>query len=104
MKLVQSVQNLVLIFSLFLAVGCASIQVEDFQKVKRGMEKTDVVEILDSPYRVFRVNDTDVWTYRFRRNNSWETREIHFRDGVVQFSGEPLTREKLTEGLVPPSK
>lgn len=97
--------------SLFLAVwvlafvGCATTgNIEQFSKVKRGMEKTDVVEILDSPYRVFRVNDTDVWVYRFRKNDVWETREIHFRDGTVQFSGEPLTREKLTEGVVPPSK
>ena len=85
-------------------VGCASNPIHEFQKIKRGMEKTDVIEIMESPYRVFRVNDTDVWVYRFRENNSWESREIHFRDGVVQFSGEPLTRERLTDGIVPPAK
>jgi outer membrane protein assembly factor BamE (lipoprotein component of BamABCDE complex) len=104
MTLMKSTRKLVLILSLFLAFGCASVQIEDVKKVKRGMEKTDVMEILQSPYRVFRVNDTDVWVYRFRRNDFWESREIHFRDGIVQFSGEPLTREKLMEGVVPPSK
>lgn len=98
------IQTTILALSLINFIGCASNPISEFPKIKRGMEKTDVVEILDSPYRVFRVNDTDVWVYRFRKEDTWESREIHFRDGVVQFAGSPLTREKLTEGIVPPPK
>lgn len=78
---------LFLLSCLFLS-GCAYSQKKQFDKVQVGMEKNDVLELMDSPQRTQRWHGMDRWTYIFYENDQRQEKEVHFSDGKANYVGE----------------
>lgn len=72
---------------LFLS-GCAYNQKKQFEAVQVGMEKGQVLEIMDSPQRTQRWHGMDRWTYIFYENDQRIEKEVHFAEGKANYVGE----------------
>lgn len=76
-------------------------EMSDFQKVELGMEKTEVIALLGSPWTSRRWEEQDRWTYRFheKKGNVVSTvlQEILFKDGKVAYKGAPLAPKITAE-------
>lgn len=59
----------------------------DFQKLKPGMEKSQVLDIVGPPQRTQRWRGLDRWTYIFYENEGREEREVHFDEGRASYIG-----------------
>lgn len=77
------------------ALGGTRPELSDLSKVSLGMEKTEVIEILGSPWTSRRVNEQDRWTYRFFKKDgkivSTVYQEIMFKEGKVSYKGDRLS-------------
>jgi outer membrane protein assembly factor BamE len=75
---------------LLISVGCATTPQEQWQKVKVGMYKDEVLEIMDSPQRTQRWHGLDRWTYVYFDKSSPERqyKEVHFQEGKANYVGE----------------
>ncbi len=62
--------------------GCASFP-ETMDRIKAGMDKGEVLEILGNPKRTFRENGLDYWTYLYFENNQEWRRDVVFEGGKV---------------------
>jgi outer membrane protein assembly factor BamE len=73
-----------------LSVGCATTPHEQWKKVKVGMYKDEVLEIMDSPQRTQRWHGLDRWTYVYFDKSSEEKqlKEVHFQEGKANYVGE----------------
>jgi outer membrane protein assembly factor BamE len=78
--------------------GCASKMGDHFDQVKVGMEKHDVLMLMDSPQRTQRWQGKDRWTYIFYEDNSRIEKEVHFKEGIANYVGDtykpPVTAEE----------
>jgi len=87
-----------LLFILSLSMlGCATNMKEQFQRVKVGMEKDDVLSLMDSPQRTQRWHGMDRWTYIFYDDNQRLEKEVHFADGVANYVGDQYKPEVSAE-------
>ena len=68
--------------------GCQTYQHKQFQLVKAGQEKGDVLEIMGSPDSSRRWKGTDRWTYIFYDKNERQEKEIHFEEGKAIYIGD----------------
>lgn len=67
--------------------GCQTSMGTDFQKLKPGMEKAQVLDIMGSPQRTQRWRGLDRWTYIFYDQELREEREVHFDQGKASYIG-----------------
>lgn len=74
--------------SAFLFLGCATEMGQQFEKVKVGMDKDDVLEIMDSPQRTQRWKGMDRWTYIFYQQDNRIEKEVHFQEGKAAYVGD----------------
>ncbi len=82
-------RSFLLLFLCFLMLGCASSMNTQFQKVKVGMEKNDVLALMDSPQRTQRWHGMDRWTYIFYNEDQRQEMEVHFAEGRASYVGGP---------------
>lgn len=81
------------ILSIFLAVtallttACQTSALNDFQKVKPGMEKQDVLELMGNPSRTERFHGKDRWTYVFYDSRIRFQKEVQFFEGNAIYVG-----------------
>lgn len=68
--------------------GCTVSPKRQFEKVKVGMDKNDVLALMDSPQRTQRWKGLDRWTYVYYENDLREEKEVHFSDGKASYVGE----------------
>lgn len=73
---------------LLVGLGCATDQKAQFEKVKIGMEKGEVLNLLDSPQRTQRWHGMDRWTYIFYQDDQRLEKEVHFMEGKAQYAGD----------------
>lgn len=86
--------NILLLFTgLALLVGCASSPHKNLQEVKRGMDKSDVLEIAGNPTFSLRKNSRDIWIYRYYKEDLELRKTITFYQGDVVKIG-PLRAPK----------
>lgn len=78
---------LFLFFTAFLS-ACATDMRQQFEHVKVGMEKNDVLELMDSPQRTQRWQGKDRWTYIFYEDNTRFEKEVHFKEGIANYVGD----------------
>ena len=81
----------VALLPLFLiSIGCATTPHEQWKKVKVGMYKDEVLEIMDSPQRTQRWHGLDRWTYVYFDKSTPEKqlKEVHFQEGKANYVGE----------------
>jgi outer membrane protein assembly factor BamE len=69
-------------------LGCASNPKQQFDQVKVGMEKNDVLLLMDSPQRTQRWQGKDRWTYIFYEKDLRFEKEVHFQEGVANYVGD----------------
>lgn len=82
-------RNLVSLFiTTLLLTGCTISQKKQFEKVEVGMEKDQVLGLLDSPQRTQRWHGLDRWTYIFYDENLRLEKEIHFNEGKANYVGD----------------
>ncbi|MEN0057887.1 MAG: outer membrane protein assembly factor BamE [Bdellovibrio sp.] len=77
----------VILLSLLLA-ACQTSMLKQFEKVKAGMEKDDVLDIMGSPQRTQRFHGKDRWTYIFYDDRIRFEKEIQFFEGNAVYIGE----------------
>jgi outer membrane protein assembly factor BamE len=88
---------LIVLVGLFMTVGCATNQKDQFAKVQIGMEKNDVLGLLDSPQRTQRWHGMDRWTYIFYDADNRIEKEIHFLEGKANYAGDVFKPEISAE-------
>jgi len=82
-----TISLLVLIFSSVI-FGCATSLKQDLQKIDTGMDKSDVLNLLGSPWITRRVKTQDHWIYRFYEADQEYRKQFVFEYGkVVKMSG-----------------
>ncbi len=87
-------RNLFLLYiSAIFLFGCATNQRRQFEQVKIGMEKNDVLMLMDSPQRTQRWQGKDRWTYVFYDENTRLEKEVHFLEGKADYVGEVFKPE-----------
>ena len=82
-----------LYFALLLCLffsGCQTNELREINRVKVGMDKQEVLDIMGNPRRTERIHGMDRWTYVFFAANKWQSREVRFMDGEVNHVGEPV--------------
>jgi outer membrane protein assembly factor BamE (lipoprotein component of BamABCDE complex) len=67
----------------FLLISCATSNELHVGRVTPGMEKSEVIELLGSPQRTTRSNNSDHWLYVFYVNDQKSGAEIRFEQGKV---------------------
>jgi outer membrane protein assembly factor BamE len=73
-----------------LNVACATNPIDQFGKIKEGMDKDQVLEVLGNPQRTEKSAVTEKWAYRlFDKNQNSETlKYVKFMNGKVSSFGE----------------
>jgi outer membrane protein assembly factor BamE len=61
---------------------------KQFESIKPGMEKDDVLELMGSPNQTQRVSGKDRWYYTFYDNRIRFQKEVQFVDGTAMYIGE----------------
>lgn len=86
---------------IFFSSGCASSNYDQVKKVKPGMEKTEVLDILGNPNSTRRRGGRDIWTYVIFDDAKKQGADIFFTNGkVVKVSPAKLTisdEDELTD-------
>lgn len=78
-----------LLFSIcFLLASCQTNMARQFDKISPGMDKDAVLDKLGSPRHITRMNGEDRWYYLYYQEDVRQQKEIHFKDGLVSYSGE----------------
>lgn len=85
----QRVWNFALLcFFVVFTAACQSMPSKQFTKLKTGMDKDDVLQIMGSPDRTQRWQGMDRWTYKVWESDTSELKEVHFSEGIAVYVGE----------------
>lgn len=68
--------------------ACQTSMLKQFESIKPGMEKDDVLELMGSPNQTQRVSGKDRWYYTFYDNRIRFQKEVQFVDGTAIYIGE----------------
>lgn len=74
-------------------MGCTLSPKKQFEQVRVGMEKDQVLGIMDSPQRTQRWHGMDRWTYIFYEDDSRFEKEVHFQNGYANYVGDVFKPE-----------
>lgn len=72
----------------FSTLGCQTNELKQYEKLKVGMDKGDVIDIMGSPRRSERWHGQDRWTYIFYQDREEYLKEVHFLGGRASYVGE----------------
>ena len=86
----QALVQISLLFPFLLLSGCQSDGLKQYEKLRIGMDKSDVLEIMGSPQTISRHQSKDEWIYKFYRDQQWFEREVQFSDGKATYLGDVL--------------
>ncbi len=81
-----------LIGSLMLS-ACQTKMFDEYRKLRPGMEKDDVLEVMGSPQRTQRFHGKDRWTYVFYDDKLRQEKEVQFFEGNAVYVGDPWQPE-----------
>ena len=81
-------KKLILASGLAFLVGCATNMKQEFEDLKMGMDKTDVLDSMGSPAQSEIHNGVEYWKYVFYHKKKKMTKEVQFRDGLLIYKGE----------------
>lgn len=68
--------------------ACQTSMVKQFENIKPGMEKDDVLNLMGSPNRTQRFHGKDRWTYVFYDQRIRFEKEIQFLEGNAIYVGD----------------
>lgn len=75
-------------FTLSLVVGCQTNLKNQFDGLKLGMDKDQVLSAIGGPRAVTRFHGKDRWFLMFYQDGMRYEKEIHFTNGVATYIGE----------------
>lgn len=78
-------------------MGCQTNQLKQFDKVKVGMDKGDVLGLMGSPQKTLRWHGMDRWSYQFWQDDQFYNKEVHFNESVSKYVGEAFKPEVSAE-------
>ncbi len=84
------------IFLLLLLVACATSGLKNFNKATVGMNKTQLLDKLGSPFMSDRKDGIDIWHYRYYEDNLKVYKEVRLKDNIVIYTGS-LQNKKPTD-------
>lgn len=76
-----------LFLTLPLLTSCATPIHQEVRRVKPGMEKAQVLELLGNPQKTRRWKGKDEWTYIYYVSGQRQGTDIHFENGSVIYIG-----------------
>jgi outer membrane protein assembly factor BamE len=85
-RFIWGVLSLFLLF--FSALGCQTNELKQYEKLKVGMDKGDVIDVMGSPRRTERWHGQDRWTYVFYQDREQYLKEVHFMGGRASYIGD----------------
>lgn len=68
--------------------ACQTSMLKQFESIKPGMEKDDVLDLMGSPNQTQRVSGKDRWYYTFYDKRMRFQKEVQFADGAAIYIGE----------------
>jgi outer membrane protein assembly factor BamE len=80
--------SILMLASFCALTACQGSAVKDFQKIKPGMEKDDVLAFMGNPSRTQRFHGKDRWTYIFYDQSIRFEKEIQFFEGNAIYIGD----------------
>ncbi len=85
----------IIIVSLFFMFGCQTSQVRQFSKIKSGMEKSEVLDLMGTPWTTIRFHGKDRWIYVIYEEGVRSEREVHFLNGSSVYVGDAWKPEEV---------
>lgn len=85
---ISIVQRLPLFLVGLLAISCETSMVRQFEGVKMGMEKTEVLALMGRPNQTQRAHGKDRWFYNFYDNQIRFQKEVQFFEGNAIYIGD----------------
>ncbi|HWU45097.1 MAG TPA: outer membrane protein assembly factor BamE [Bdellovibrio sp.] len=73
---------------ILLLTGCQTSMIRQFDDVKMGMDKSQVLFIVGNPTQTQRFHGKDRWFYTFQENHIHFQKEIQFFEGTAIYIGE----------------
>ena len=79
-------------------ISCQTNMARQFEKITPGKDKDAVLDLLGNPRNMSRMGGEDRWYYMFYQDEVRQQKEVHFRNGLVIYSGD---RRKPTPDVDP---
>jgi len=76
-----------------LTTACQTSMLSQFESIKPGMEKDDVLDIMGSPSQTQRFHGKDRWYYIFYDNRIRFEKEVQFFEGNAVYIGDTMQPE-----------
>lgn len=73
--------------------ACQGSPLKDFETIRVGMDKHQVLEKMESPNASTRFHGRDRWIYSFYDHDIRFDKEVHFLRGTVVYVGDPVDPE-----------
>lgn len=80
--------SILLLSASVVLTGCQTSMLKQFDKLKPGMEKDDVLGLMGSPSQAQRFHGKDRWRYVFYDQRIRFEKEVHFFEGNAIYIGE----------------
>ncbi len=84
----KTLQMLSLLLVGWVFLGCQTNQLKQYEQVKVGMDKGQVLELMGSPQKTSRLKGQDRWTYVFYEKGSEYQKEMLFDAGKSTYVGD----------------
>jgi outer membrane protein assembly factor BamE len=81
---------MLMILALPLLSGCQTSRYKEFETLKSGMSKADVLASVGGPARTQRWHGRDRWEYRLIGMEGEVVREVHFENGKSTYIGAAI--------------
>jgi outer membrane protein assembly factor BamE (lipoprotein component of BamABCDE complex) len=85
----------------FIFLSCASSPHKTFEKVKVGMDKDSVLDLMGSPQKTRRWKSKDQWVYTFYKDDTEISKQLTFDTGklisIEEYSQAPTAMEQLED-------
>lgn len=91
--------NFLVFMGSFFLISCASQPAKEFDRLKTGMDKPEVLDAVGNPKRTFRKNDKDHWIYVYYRHDREIWQDVIFSQGLVTQVSAPSQSELTDKDL-----
>ena len=81
-------------------VGCSTPMHRSVNQLEKGMDKSQVLELLGSPQRSGRRNSKDHWLYRYYKNQQRQDLRLIFQNGQLRSWGKLSTESASHRSLL----
>ena len=87
--------------------GCQTHRYKEFEKIRGGMSKSEVLDVIGGPIRTQRWQGRDRWEYTLYGHPAGDLiREVHFENGLSTYIGPPIkpaisaeTQDKINDSI-----